>query len=436
MFTGSVCSHAREWFKTNAKVFAGRRVLCGCCGNFTIETVLSQTPEPPSCIISNDVSLYSSALGAYYSNAEPLTLTIRREGFDWLYPYLTNSLATAATMVVLLELAPFSNARTAYHKRMAGQITHGFARYHQAACEKLGRRKEVLRIDQYQACDVKAFVERKEREDIFLSFMPTYSGGYERLYKFLDELFDWPARPTYELMTPERKTELLGRMAEQGGYVHVDDVRRDNLPLVAIIEGGHSRPVFIHSNLPGVGSEVYHRAKHTHARPQVPLLNPEAEITQDEVGFIMLNTAEFAWFRDQYLNKGITPADPQWRFGVCVGGALVGVLGWSRGYDGQSYYLMCDVAVSSQRYCRLSKLVCLAANTNEMRRILRQQTGRLWDSFQTTAFTHKPVSMKYRGILELVGRNAKEGKLTYEGRFDGTIKKVVQKWRKLEHKAS
>lgn len=436
MFVGSVCAYAREWFSSNTQAFAGRQVLCGCCGNFTIETVLSLAPQRPSRIVSNDVSLYSSALGAYYSGGNPPKLSVRTEGFGWLYEYMGDALATAATMVVLLELAPFGKTRTAYHKRMADQIVRGFARYHQQACEKLGRRKEVLRIDQYQACDVKEFVERKGREDVFLSFMPTYSGGYERLYKFLDELFEWLDRPHYELMTAERKTQLLARMAEQGSYVHVDDVRRENMRLVAVVQGGHSRPVFIHSDLPAVQTQVYHRAKHDHAAPRIPVLVPEQEIQSDELSFVMLNSPEFAWFRDQFLNKGITPADPQWRFGVCLGGVLLGVLGWSRGYDGASYYLMCDVPARSERYRRLSKLLCLVANTKEMRRVLRQQTGRFWITFQTTAFTHRPVSMKYRGILKLVGRNAKKGKLTYEGAFTGSLKKAVQKWRKLERKPS
>lgn len=436
MFTGSVCAHAREWFKSNATAFAGRRVLCGCCGNFTIETVLSQASQGPSELISNDVSLYSSVLGAYYTGVQPLSVTIRRQEFFWLSEFMADALATAGVMVVLLEMAPYSSGRTAYHKRMCEQFVQSFGRYHQQACEKLSRRKEVLHIDQYQACDVKVFVERKGREDIFLSFMPTYSGGYERLYKFLDELFDWPQRPAYELMTPERKTALLARLAEQGRYVHVDDVRRDELPVVAIVEGGHSRPVFIHSDLPAVRSEVYHRARHAHKKPRVPVLGPDQEINGDQVSLTMLNSSEFAWFRDQFLNKGITPADPQWRMGVCMDETLIGVLGWSRGYDGASYYLMCDVPAASQHYRRLSKLLCLVANTKEMGRVLRQQTGRFWTTFQTTAFTRKPVSMKYRGIFELVGRNEKDGKLTYEGRFQGTLKKAVQKWRKLEAKAN
>lgn len=436
MFTGSVCAHVREWFKSNASAFAGRRVFSGCWGNFTIETVLSQGAPMPAEIISNDVSLYSSALGVFYTDQAPLRLTPAQREFDWLADYLRTPLSAAAAIVVLLELAPFSAGKTAYHARMRRHIVTRFGDYHTSACERLRKRKELLSVKTYMACDVGVFEGRRRRDDVFLSFMPTYSGGYERLYRFLDAVIDWEGRPDYEIMTPDRKASLLGRICEAGSYVHVDDMRREPLHLVAIVEGGHSRPVYVYSDLKGLKTQVYRRAKQSHKAPNIAILGPHDESPKGEISFLILNAGEFSWFRDQYLSKGITPADPQWRFGLCLDGMLFGVLGWSRGYDGASYYLMCDVAVSSQRYERLSKLVCMVANTQEMGRLLRQQTGRLWHTFETTAFTRKPVSMKYRGVLRLVCRNEKDGKLSYAGDFTGTLRKATRKWQAMERKAS
>jgi hypothetical protein len=37
---------------------------------------------------------------------------------------------------------------------------------------------------------------------VCISFPPTYEGGYERLFKKLDAIFDWP-RPAYEVFSPE-----------------------------------------------------------------------------------------------------------------------------------------------------------------------------------------------------------------------------------------
>lgn len=436
MFTGSVCAEAREWFKSNSAAFAGRRVLCGCCGNFTIETVLSQVVDPPAAIVSNDVSLYSSALGAFYTSSDPLPLTIKQEEFDFLQGFLGSPLHTAATMVVMLGFAPFANRQTAYHRRHADMIIGNFDKYHAAAIGRLQKRKEFLRVSEYRAEDVKVFLQGRQPGELFLSFMPTYAGGYEKLYRFLDDVLEWTGRPTYDIMDAHGKARLLEAMREQGQYVYVDDMRRDDLDTVAVIQGGHNRPVFIHSDLQGVETQVYARAKQTAKRPAIPILGPDEKVQENTVTLVILDRQGFAWFRDQYLSSGITPAYPPWRFGVCLEGKLVGVVGWSRGNDGESYYLMCDVALRSSRYKRLSKLLCMVANTAEMKRVLRQQTGRLWSTFTTTAFTRRAVSMKYRGVLTLLGRNEKEGMLNYEGHFNWTLKKAVRKWQKLEGKAS
>ena len=510
MFTGSVCAQVREWFKSNATAFAGKRVLCGCSGNFTIETVLSQVAAPPAEIISNDVSLYSSALGAFYTSSESLHLTIEQDQFERLRRFLGSTLDAAATMVVMLGLAPFAKGKTPYHRRHVDIILGEFEKYHEIACAKLKARKSLLRISEYRAEDVKHFLSARQNGEIFLSFMPTHPGGNECRYKFLDDIFCWPGRPKcevtsaeddyaalkkakkaardisyraiksgklikpdicpkcgssidiehhhedyskpldvvwlcikchavlhgsiYETGRPDNKQFLLNILAEKGNYVHVDNVRREGMNIVAIVEGGRSTPVFIHSDIDGVESQVYSRAKQRVKRPSVPILGPEEEAPDSAISLVMLNADGFAWFRDQYLSQGITPADPQWRFGVCVGGKLVGVIGWKRNFDGNSYYLMCDVALPSSRYKRLSKLICMVANSHEMMRALRQQTGRFWTTFRTTAFTRRAVSMKYRGVLDLLLRDEKKGWLIYEGRFTWTLKKAVKKWQKLEAK--
>jgi len=435
LFTGSVCGQVRDWFRANAGAFAGRRVLSGCCGNFTIETVLSQAPDRPGEIISNDVSLYSSSLGAYFTGTQLTGTSIAEAEYAWLETYLQDAESMVGAIVVLLEAAPFSSCRTAYHRRIYHELTDNFESYHQQAVGRLQKRRDALHVSEFVAADVKDFFERRQDGDVFLSFMPTYAGGYEKLYQFLGKIIAWQDSPSYEIMDLDGKAELLARVHESGSYVHIDDVRRDEMKVVGIVDGGLGRPVYIHSDLDDVESEVYRRGSKTYRRPKVPLLQQDEVLDDLDVSFVALDNAEFAWVRDQHLSRNIMPADPSWRFGICVGGKLLGLTGFARGKDGETYYMMCDLAVASNVYRRLSKLICMVANTKEMHKILRQQTGRFWDTFTTTAFTKRPVSMKYRGVLTLLGRNKKEGKLNYQGNFSGSIAKAVKKWQKMEKKA-
>jgi len=436
LFTGSVCQQVREWFRLNSHLLAGRRVLSGCCGNFTIETVLSQAHPGPAEIISNDVSLYSSALGAYFTGEQLEGLSVVDPRYEWVVPYLDSPLSTAAVIVVLLSAAPFSSGRTAYHRRIFSQFMGQFGTLHEKAIAQLKARREALRVSRYVPQDVAEFIRGRQGGDVFLSFMPTYAGGYERLYRFIDDIFAWTGRPSYVVMDADGKQAILDRLRQQGQYVHIDDMRRDEMPLVAIVQGGRSRTVYVHADLEGLRSQVYRRGSVEHKRPKVPVLGPDEVVDGDEVTFVSLTNQEFAWVRDQYLNAKIIPADPSWRFGVCLGGRLAGILGFARDKGGVEYYLLSDLAVYSRAYRRLSKLIVSVANTQEMRKLLRQQTGQFWGTFSTTAFTRRPVSMKYRGVLELRCRNEKEGKLTYAGDFRGRLSKEVKKWRKMEHNAA
>lgn len=433
MFTGSVCSQARDWFKANAWAFVGHRVFCGCSGNFTFETILSGADPRPVQILGNDVSLYSCALGAYFTGEALTGLDIAEPEYEWLRPYLVSPHAVAATMIVMLEAAPFAEASTTYHRRFVKHIHDNFSAYHQKTMAKLAARKDVLRVAKFYPVDVSEFLAMQQPLDTFICYMPTYAGGYEKLYRFLDKVFRWDGRPAYTLLDKDRKEELLIRMVSQGRYVYVDDVRHDELGVVAIIEGGSNRAVYIHSNIDGVGTDLYRRSKIERKKPRVSLLMPDDKLDNHEISFVMLDAKEFAWVRDQYLKASILPAEPQWRFGVCLGGKLIGLVGWKRReYEGGGYWLICDLALPSNVYRRLAKLVVMIANSREMLRLLRQQSGRFWDFFVTVVFTDKPVSMKYRGALDLMSRNEAQGKLIYGGKFTASIEKAVRKWHKLE----
>lgn len=305
MFTGSVCQQVRDWFRLNSHLLAGRRVLSGCCGNFTIETVLSQAQPGPAEIVSNDVSLYSSALGAYFTGEQLEGLSVVDPQYEWVVPYLDSPLSTAAAIVVLLSAAPFSGGRTAYHRRIFSQFMGQFRTLHEKACGQLKARREALRVHRYVAQDVAEFIRGRQEGDVFLSFMPTYAGGYERLYRFIDNIFAWTGRPSYVVMDADGKQAILDRLREQGQYVHIDDMRRDEMPLVAIVQGGRSRTVYVHADLEGLRSEVYRRGSVEHKPPKVPPLDAGLDFEQVTLFFVGEESQYVQKVAQEVLRRGI-----------------------------------------------------------------------------------------------------------------------------------
>lgn len=91
-------------------------------------------------------------------------------------------------------------------------------------------------------------------------------------------------------------------------------------------------------------------------------------------------------------------------------------------------YLLSDFVIASP-IPRLSKLLLLATKSKELQQILKEKFIQAVDFVLTTAFTDKPVSMKYRGVYELLKRG--EGFLQYATEC-GTIttQEAVKTWLK------
>ena len=95
--------------------------------------------------------------------------------------------------------------------------------------------------------------------------------------------------------------------------------------------------------------------------------------------------------------------------GVLVGGQLVGVFAFRLGYQTpgaspDTMYMLTDFAVAPSDYTRLSKLVLYAARSREAQLIAERMARRRMRFVFTTAFSHNPISMKYRGLFDLHSR--------------------------------
>lgn len=68
-----------------------------CSGNSTVERILARCGV--GAIRSNDVSIYSCALGWHLANI-PKRFGIKAQGYSWLEPYLDPGPATIATFLL------------------------------------------------------------------------------------------------------------------------------------------------------------------------------------------------------------------------------------------------------------------------------------------------------------------------------------------------
>lgn len=82
---------------------------------------------------------------------------------------------------------------------------------------------------------------------------------------------------------------------------------------------------------------------------------------------------------------------------------------------------------------RLSKLILLCIQSALVQKTLSRTLHRLVVNVVTLAYTHKPVSMKYRGCYDKVKELSSNGCLAYEGKLGkyATIDEIIDKYKKM-----
>jgi len=430
-FVGSINAETRKWMGNNGHAFDGRKVYVGCSGNFSVEQILSRY-APKARIWGNDVSLYSSVLGAYLAG-QPFEMSVREEAFQWLEPYLADEESRAAAIMVLLEALKYEKANNIFKARHWGHYLNNFEGFHQDTVARLRERKKEVRLEAYTSKDIFELLDEIPQDAVAVAFLPTYAGGYERMFRRLEEIFDWD-RPTYGLIDAERKAAILEKMKARD-YLYLDDRLVEGLPLVAVVRKARMKPVYIYSNMEALRRGVMKQQRHAEFVPFNRLSDEDVITPASQLTLFPTTNRVVNYYRDVYLSKGVgIPADGEVPLVAAVDGKVFGFLIYSRMQGGGDVYLLADFVVNSSRYQRLAKLLLLITQTAEVRRLLEEKFLLEISKCRTMVFTDRPVSMKYRGLYKLARRDP--GKLVYEtemGILD--LKEVIPLWLKKYEKS-
>jgi hypothetical protein len=409
VFVGSIPQDLRGLLAELAPAWRGRPIYVGCSGNFVVERVLASVGVLD--LHSNDISLYSCVLGAHLA-ATPCPVGLLPDTpYQWMAPYVEpGGVSLIAHLLIAMEYAKFLDRVEPYHRRMAAAYVADWPRLHAKTVDRVKAAIDALRITSFFAGDVVDHIGHAPPDAVVISFPPTYSGGYERLYKKFKSIFAWTP-PSYTEFTPERFAALTARMQEQPDWVTLRDEAVPELTpscIGSFQPTPRSKTVFVYA---GTG----------HARVSIPAQKTEPipmarleGVASGPLRIVRLSAGQMNLLRSEYLATGIAPAGAQVNLGIVVGDRLAGACGFSLptllgGWC--DAYQMSDFSVRPTIYTRLSKLVLAAILTHDVKLVLEQAFSRRITTIGTTAFTQKAVSMKYRGLWTLYSR--KEGGLNY-----------------------
>ncbi len=142
-----------------ASQWRGLDVYVACSGNFTVERILAGYGVGE--IHSNDVSIYSCALGWHLTNT-PHPFIIKASEFDWLEPYILPGPALIATLLLVGEMLKVSGDNP-YAKRMQGEYRRRWPELHAKTVQRVTKATANLRIAEYFAGECREFLAKADR---------------------------------------------------------------------------------------------------------------------------------------------------------------------------------------------------------------------------------------------------------------------------------
>lgn len=426
MFFGTLPDNARKVISKYIPYFC-EEINVICSGNFTIESTLRRNGYN-GIINSSDVSLYSCSLGWFLTDQD-FALKINKE--DWLEKYIDSPINKTATVLLMADSSRIYPRKNDYQKSRWNEFVKGWPILHDKMVKKITDFKSNVSINTFEPKDLHQKINDK-CNGIVTGFMPTIFKGYEKLYSVLDEVFEWK-KPPYELFdnTEQFYKNFINKTRKWIIFSQheISEIYNKFPDYVSVVEKNNKVNIYIYTNI--TTSNMYVRRKiNTCPIDYMPIY--EHEIKEDSnIELCAIDSPKFNYLREIYTAKNIKlTGSVQDRLIVLIDGHLAGLIGFTLGkYQIDEIYVLCDIAFPSRFHNRLSKLIVMISLTHEVKERLDKKYINNFKSLLTTAFTNKPVSMKYRGILKL--KNRKPGMLNYVGQLGQySLREALQKWLK------
>ena len=400
MFVGAVPRPAVEQI-TRAVPFADwRNVFVGCSGSFRFDRSVKDV-HPSVAVHSNDVSLLTCSLGALATGAAfPLT-------FKGRLAFIEDALAgegfasRVAALEVALEMAKYKGSNPWAQAHFA-HYQERFADFLGPVRTRLDTFLKELRIAAFHAGDFREQAMRAaEIGGGVAAFPPTYKNGYERLYKFVDECTEWD-RPAYDIWDPAKIEDWIDELdGMRVRYCVLTDHVLDRHEPVTVYRSQSNKPVYTFADK---ARSSVRRATHSTEPFRYTSLDPQTLTAQSKVEIVTASSGQMNFLKDIYLAKGIAHVSGLANHLVTIDGNLAGGFIYARDKFGADViYLLSDFALSPKS--RVSKLIAMLATSATVIRRMEIRLVQRIEAVHTTAFTLKPVSMKYRGIFEIAGRS-------------------------------
>lgn len=390
-------------------------VLLPCAGNFTVGASL-RSGGYAGLITGCDITLYTSALGAYLANDE-LQVAEKENCPEHLQGFLdcSDPIHLAASVSIMLDLRQVWQNKNAWHRRVLANYRRDWQSLMEKTLIKLQTYKSHLAQGKgfaYQARDAVDFLNEHDSDHAVFIAPPTFgSNDYIKQERMLAAAADWEAPAyreisfkdiaIYEKITSFREWMIIMERP-------LPEIEKLLGEPVAVVHKGRKSITYAYA---GHSKKTIITRSYLSSRSPGPIFPSDQKITgQETPGIILLGHEQTVRLNELFMSARVDYflASLVLSVAFCLDRQIIGKADfklskseWALPEKGRQIYQQSDLAVPSEAEPRLAKLVLMFIQSREVLQLLQEKLPENWRFAITTAFSRHPVSMKYRGVYKL-----------------------------------
>lgn len=415
MFTGTTPPEVKLLLQDLMRGVKGKDVFIGCSGNYTTDKIMSAMGYT---VHSNDVSLYSKLIADLLLDTSTEVECINPELKNVFDTWEETKYKKLVQVMFALKVAQFHQRKNDYQEEMFNAFIEQSKIYYDNTIKKLEKGALDFSIQSFYYGDFLDFLKMKRGKGVGISFPPTYKGGYEKLFSYVEESFKYE-HASYNIFDPKEGGAVFKELLDNDENIIYSDRYFNILEgyLVGKIRlGSNKNPLFAYSSLQTNNHYYIERDKcvkpsHIHILPVDYQFTTDTVITVRQCAVNDVN-----YYKAFYMaNKVNYTTGGDFGLVFMADGMAFGFTSFSKQLSTLSkIFMQSDFVVNSETQC-LSKLLIMLVKSHDVRRLIARKMYNYYDGVKTTVYTTSPVSMKYRGVFNLERRD--EGKLIYSSIF-------------------
>jgi len=333
----------------------------------------------------------------------------------------------------VLKTSAFRPCKNDYQKSMWESYLQKSDEFYEKSLNKF-EKNEVFdfKIDSFHYGDFRDHIS--EARGTSLIFAPTYKGGYEKIYQTIEEVFEYE-RAVYSIFDSKAAGSIYLDILEKGKSIIYSDIDFKELSTYkrGVVQFPKKRNIFLYSNVSD--KKYFFTTPESKKDLNAKIIPSDFSFSNStKISIAKVQSELIFHYKHLFMSSRVNYSENE-DFGIAflADGMIFGFAGFNKFMSSEENLFLSSDFVFPSGEKRLSKLLIMLLLSKEIRKLLIRHYIHAYQGLKTSVYTEHPISMKYRGIFELLDR--KKGKLVYQQEFKNEyINEVFIRWFKTKRK--